>query len=196
MQGGIGLDSEERRHIDAARTADPRQIVAHQIDDHQIFGPLLFVGDEGGLLRGVGHRIGAPPRGALHRPRGRQPVANLQKKLRRGRKNIHLPGAHQGRVGARLAAAQSRIEAQGIALIGETQGMGQIDLIKITRPDQAERLAHPVFVAGPRRLRVKTAKGRGRRSGGEHGVNLGRLQHQRRPEQAEPKQRPARGLGV
>ena len=43
MHGRIGLDREQVGHLDAADLGDAAEIVAQQIDDHQIFGALLLV---------------------------------------------------------------------------------------------------------------------------------------------------------
>ena len=62
-QGRIGLDREQFGHRDAAGPGDAREVVAQQIDDHQILGALLGVGAER-------LRVGVARRGALHRPGG------------------------------------------------------------------------------------------------------------------------------
>ena len=49
--GRIGLDREQFRHLDAARPGDAGEVVAQQIDDHQILGALLGVGGEHGADR-------------------------------------------------------------------------------------------------------------------------------------------------
>ena len=59
--GRIGLDREQLRHLDAARPRDARQIVAQQIDDHQIFGALLGIGAK---RRGIGVRAARCPSSA------------------------------------------------------------------------------------------------------------------------------------
>src|SRR3546814_15576331 len=86
MDGGIGLYVEEALRLDAAHSRDPRQIVADQVDDHQIFGPLLGV---------VAKRIGSGPiavrvavarRGALHRPRRDPAIAYSKEQRSEGRR--------------------------------------------------------------------------------------------------------------
>ena len=41
VERGIGLDREEIRHADRADPRDPPDVVAQEIDDHQIFGQIL-----------------------------------------------------------------------------------------------------------------------------------------------------------
>ena len=42
MDRGIGLDAAQRGHRDAAGLADPRQVVAQQVDDHDVLGAVLL----------------------------------------------------------------------------------------------------------------------------------------------------------
>ena len=48
---GVGLDLHQRRHLDRARLADHRQVVAEQVDDHQVLGAELRVGWPAGRAR-------------------------------------------------------------------------------------------------------------------------------------------------
>ncbi len=81
VDGGIGLDLEQGRHGHAARHCDPRQVVADQIDDHEIFGALLGISREFLRRRRVGHRIGAACRRPLHRPRLDPPAVEAEEHL-------------------------------------------------------------------------------------------------------------------
>ena len=44
VHGLVGLDLHQRRHLDRARLAHHRQVVAEQVDDHQVLGAELRVG--------------------------------------------------------------------------------------------------------------------------------------------------------
>ncbi len=68
MDGRIAFDREQGRHRHRSGIGDARQIVAHQIDDHQVFGALFGVGGKRLRRFKVRCRIGQAPRGALHRP--------------------------------------------------------------------------------------------------------------------------------
>jgi hypothetical protein len=46
MDGGIALEREEFGHAHAAWRTDARQIVAHQIDNHQVLGAIFRAGRE------------------------------------------------------------------------------------------------------------------------------------------------------
>jgi hypothetical protein len=43
VDGGVRLDDHERRHLDAAQRADPAEVVAHEVGDHEVLGARLLV---------------------------------------------------------------------------------------------------------------------------------------------------------
>lgn len=47
MNGGVALQPAEHWHLNAARRADPREVVTQQIDDHDVLGPVLFRCEQG-----------------------------------------------------------------------------------------------------------------------------------------------------
>ena len=53
MDGGVALEREELGDAHGAGRADARQIVAHQVDDHQVLGPVLRALGERLAERGV-----------------------------------------------------------------------------------------------------------------------------------------------
>ena len=46
MDRGIGLQAAQNRHVDRVGLADAGEIVAHEIDDHDILGPVLVRGEK------------------------------------------------------------------------------------------------------------------------------------------------------
>ena len=86
MHGGVALHLEQTFDPHCSGDRRPRQIIAHQIDDHQVFGPVLGAGDQFGGQVGVaevleatfppGSITGAPKHQAMkviaghERPRG------------------------------------------------------------------------------------------------------------------------------
>ena len=70
----VALDPHEVDDLDGARHADPAQVVAGQVDEHHVLGPLLGVGEQllgepDVLLRRRPARPGAG--GRVHDGRGR-----------------------------------------------------------------------------------------------------------------------------
>ena len=69
VDGRIGLDAEQLRHLQRADLADQRDVVAQQIDDHPVLGLVLLVVAQERLqplILGLGR---AARRRALHRMR-------------------------------------------------------------------------------------------------------------------------------
>ena len=67
VHGRVGLDDHERRHVDAAELADAAEVVAQQVDDHQVLGAVLLVVAQRGAAVGVLGRVGGARGGALDR---------------------------------------------------------------------------------------------------------------------------------
>jgi hypothetical protein len=56
---GVALNAHEVRHVHRAWGAHPAQVIAQQVDDHQVLGPVLFRGCKqrgGGQLASLGLR--------------------------------------------------------------------------------------------------------------------------------------------
>ena len=114
-EGRVALDGEEAFGPDAAEAAQAAQVVAQQIDDHQVFAAVFGVVAQplgqlavfaGGAAAGRGsfHRTGGD---AAHGPA----VFQLKKQLRRkGEDAVAWPGVQKGAVLDRLEAAQSGVE--------------------------------------------------------------------------------------
>ena len=108
VHGGIGLNIEQSRHIEAADLGDAGNIVAQEIDDHAVFGLRLLVAEHGCDDRLVFLRR-CPTRGrALHRP-GSEPAA-IEAKEQFGRQRQHMrrAGRHQRTMARRRLAPQHR----------------------------------------------------------------------------------------
>ena len=155
MEGGIGLRLEGPRDPHAAGGGEARQVVAHQIKDHQVLGPLLGVEGEGPGRSAVALRILAPRRRTLHRADGQTVARPRHEQLRRDGEDAEPLDADQGAVRDGLARPHRRVEGERVAGIVEVRRKGQVRLIDVPRRDQA---------LGPRHsLRI----GRGVEGGGE-----------------------------
>ena len=85
MDRGKGLKAAKLRHLHRARHADFREIVAQQIDDHDILGAILAALGQRQRLKRVENGIGEAAPRALDRP-GLDAVAlDFQKSFGRGR---------------------------------------------------------------------------------------------------------------
>ncbi len=63
----MGLQVEQGRHPHAAGAGETPEVVAQEIDDHQVFGPGLGIGAELTRERGIRRGIGGTGCRALHR---------------------------------------------------------------------------------------------------------------------------------
>lgn len=130
MHGGVGLGGHEVRHPDRAGLADPAQVVAEQVDDHQVLGAGLGVRGErvpqpGVLLRpvaagrgaldglGLGDAVPGDPQKAFGGRAGHGQVAELQ----------------EGRVGRRVDAPEDPVVGQRVGRLGQFGRVGQTDLV-------------------------------------------------------------------
>ena len=86
----IRLDAAQLADADALGPAHPGEVVPQQIDDHHVFGAVLFAGQQLGLGRAVGGRIAGARPGALDRPRLDLAVENLQEPFGRSAQDLEL----------------------------------------------------------------------------------------------------------
>ena len=66
---GVALDLHESLDLHRARPRHSAHVVAPEVDQHHVLGPLLEVGEQLALQRGVLGRFGAPSPRARERPR-------------------------------------------------------------------------------------------------------------------------------
>ena len=151
----VALDDRVVRHGDRARHADAAEVVAGEVDEHEVLGALLGVGEELRLQAAVGGLVGAAGAGAgdgadlaatfrqahVHLGGGAydvEPAARLDHEHVRGR--VHVPEhaveveriAHEGDVGAArqhdlhaVAGADVFLRAADVRLEG---GLGDVGL--------------------------------------------------------------------
>ena len=141
MDGGVSLYREELGHLDAAGRRDARQVVAHQIHDHEVFGALFRVGGERAGAGGIARRIGIAAGGALHRAAAQRVALKAEEQFgREGQKGIRTRGDDRSPAGAG-ALPNGRVERQRIAEDPRRRTKRQIGLIDVPRRDQIEHLA-------------------------------------------------------
>ena len=85
MHGGVGLDHHQLRHAHAVDLADASEVVAQQVDDHQVLGEGLFVVQQLRAQRLVARRVRRARRRPLDRARLHATLAvDREEALRRG----------------------------------------------------------------------------------------------------------------
>ena len=147
----IGLDGEEVRHLHRPDPRHPREIVAQEIDDHEIFRTLLFVHGEPSLEARILARR-APSRGrALHGTCGELLALTPEKQLGREREHGDIRRFDQCAIGNQLPAPQGRIERDRVALEVEQIFLREVDLVDVARRDVVLNGSEgaAVFLAAP-----------------------------------------------
>jgi len=132
----IALDIEQG--VDPHRTGrgDDAEVVAHQIDDHQIFGPLLGSVAQRLRRRTVGTRFRSARGCPFHGPHEDFSPSAGEEEFRRSRENAPVAGVEPGAKRSLLARGQPAIERERIARDGKTLPQGVIDLIGIPPRDR------------------------------------------------------------
>ena len=137
-------DPRQRRHLDAARAADAPQIVALEVDDHDVLGAILRRGEELGGGRAIGVGIGAARPRPLDGP-GLDGAVGVERKEALGRVAqdrqcvgggvvaVASPG-EKSACGAGAAARSAAARAVGSPGVdGRAQPPRQVDLIGVAR---------------------------------------------------------------
>ena len=119
VQAPIGLDGEKVGDPHTADFGNAAQIIAQQIDDHQVFGPVLGVGRQLGAPLLILGRARTAFERAFHRAGGELATRVGDEELRRPRQHHVISGMYIGAIGHRLALDQAPIQAEGIALKGK-----------------------------------------------------------------------------
>ncbi len=158
VHGRVVLDHHQLGDGDAADLADDAEVVAQQVDDHQVLGVGLFVVGQLGLQRRVLGRVGGARGRPLDRPRLDPALAvDREEALRRGADHGDLAELEEGGEGRRVAAAQVAVEVERIGAGVGRDLVGEADLVG---------LAGGQFGLASGRCRRGTARGRGRTGSG------------------------------
>ena len=148
MDRRIGLDREQFGHRDAGGRGDARQVVAEQIDDHQIFGALLGIVAEHRGERAILVRRSAAPRRALHRLGGQLHAVEREEQFGRQRQQPVDPRRHHRAVPGARVRPQPRIERERIARDRHAGAVAEIGLIEVARLDQRMDAVEAVGIGG------------------------------------------------
>ena len=141
--GRIILDREQLLDLHAAARRHASQIVAQEVHDHQVLGPVLER-----FLQALGRLIAGQR--SLHRP-GEQALAVLfQKQLRGKRDDAARVITEKATVAHRLPGAQPGIQGRRVAEPLKIQREGEIDLIAVAGrnvvADAVDRNSMPFFI--------------------------------------------------
>ncbi len=163
LDGRRPFQAAEARHPDGAGDADPAKVVAQDVDDHHVLGPVLGAGEE---LTGERPVLGAvaPPRsGALDRVRrdGSVRVERQERLRRRGQQRSRPACLGRGaevqerREQRRVAGAQAAIAIPWVAVVGRFESTGQVRLVEVAAGDVVADPLDSGLVRGARERRAE-----------------------------------------
>ena len=153
MDGGVSLDGKGRRDPHAPGHADAREVIAHQVNDHQIFGAVLDAGHQFRRQRSI-LRWRAPARPcALHRAHRHAIAIDAHKQFGREAQQPARPIMDNPAMPTAAALAQRRIDRQRIAPPAPRERQGVIGLIDVAIADRLGQRVKALHIGSGRNLR-------------------------------------------
>ena len=154
--GGVILHRQQLGHLHGADARNPAQVVAHQIHDHQVLGPVLLAGGQLAAQAAVLFGGGAAGAGALDGAALGQAVGvQAQEALGRGADHLE-PGKLQPRgEGRRVDGAQPPVQVPGPVRQRGLQLVSQAHLEHVAGQDVLPAALHRGAVAG----RIEVGRG-------------------------------------
>ena len=180
---------EEGRGRHRAGLGHAAQVVAEEVGDHDVLGPVLLRGGQPVARRRVLGREAAAPRRPLHRAGGDAVAAPREGRAPATPRRWPAPPREVGGLAAALRGAEAPVERQRVAVEPAAQAQREVDLVGDAGGDGLAQRRHRGGVLGrPVLGREVEEAGLGpvRRRGG-------RRRGQRRVVEAEPEERALRG---
>ena len=194
VHGREALDGEQPGHLHAAGPGDAGDVVAQQVDDHQVLGALLGAGPQLLPPAGVLRRVPAAGRRPLHRAQQHLPaVADLHEQLRAGAGHGEPAEVEVGVVRAALAQRQVAVEPERIAVHPAGHAHGQVALVGVAGGDPLAHGGDARCVALRPSSRRPSAPGRAPRPRRRPGAPPARARRRRRTTPAAGPARPSAG---
>ena len=163
----VAFDDEALSHFDRARRGDAADVVAAQVQQHQMFGPLLGIGQQLRLQGLVRLGRGAAPAGAGQGADCDLAVLQPDQDLRAGPGQLEALEVQIEQIGRRVLATQRPVEGERIFGPGGREAVAEHDLEDVACGDVVLGLGHHLAEAG---LIHGGGEGRGGRllGGGAH----------------------------
>src|SRR5687768_16398966 len=116
--------------------ADPPEVVAGEVDEHDVLGALLRVGREARRESFVFLRVGPPTDRARDRTHLCRAAAAPDEHLRGGSENRGLAGLEEEEVGRRVQRPEGAVDVEGVASERRTPALREHDLVDLAREDR------------------------------------------------------------
>ena len=132
---GVALDEHLLGDLDGADLGDAADVVAAEIEQHQMLGALLRIGQQvGGERLVLGRRCAAPAR-AGDRADGDLAVAQPHQDLRARADDREAAEIEEEQEGRGVEPAQRAVEGEGRQLEGQLEALGRHDLEDVAGED-------------------------------------------------------------
>ena len=184
----VALDLHEARHLDGAGTGDPAHIVAAEIHQHEVFRPLLLVGEQLARMPLVLRRRGPARSRPGDRAHGHDPVFDADEGLGGRADEAHAVQFDEEEIGRRVAAPECAVQLEGVAPETGAGALRDDDLVRVACHDVLADSLDGRLVVLPRAV---SGHLRGARPAAAH-----RPQPVRSLEAANPVDEPVHGLPV
>ena len=166
----VALDHPIRLHAHRPRGRDAAQVIARQIDQHDVLGVLLGIREQIRLEPGIGmpHRL----------PRGREPAmgrscawpaVRLDQRLRRGAHHRDVAELAEIHVGGRIQQAQRPIDLERRQRVTPLEARREHQLVYVAGGDVLLGAMHAIRVSALRQRRHR-GRERARREQRRHGA--------------------------
>ena len=135
VEGLVALDGEEVVDVDGAGERDAAEVVAEEVDDHDVLGAVLFVVLEREGDGVVFDEVEAAGHGALHGAGGDFVGVEVEEEFGGEREDVVGAEVEKGGVGYGLLRRECGEEGGGREGCGEGDGVGEVDLVGVAGGD-------------------------------------------------------------
>ncbi|MNF62568.1 hypothetical protein D3C84_442520 [compost metagenome] len=143
---GVAFDHHLLGELDRAGAGNAADIIAAQVDQHQVLGQLLGVGEQVFLQGAVGFFSGTARTGTGDRAHGDQAILDPHQHLRRATDYVEVAEVEEVHVGGGVEAAQGTVEIDGRGLEGDRHALGDHHLHAVAGQDVFLDLPHCLLV--------------------------------------------------
>ena len=150
VDGRERLDRAEVRHCNRAGSANAVEIVADQVDDHQVLGLVLLARAELLLQRSIFGLVPSAGNGALDGLAAYQALlGNVHHAFRGATQHAECIEAQEGRIGRRVDGPQDLVGGERVLLVGPGPLVAEADLVGLAVRDFAQRPADAIEIGVP-----------------------------------------------
>src|SRR5436305_227359 len=139
MDGLVGLHRHHLRHLDRAHLANRSEVVAQEVDDHQVLRPVLLVGGEGEGEGGVFGGSCTAARGSLDRAGfGFSISIYTEETLGRGTEDGEVAEAQVGGKRRRVGTAKAAVKVERVGVGLQRESVCKADLVAVAGEEMVE----------------------------------------------------------